>query len=200
MLFRLTLAEWQHGALEPFPMRRGGFLRWVAWLAPDTSVRHPHPLTAAVASRAIDESQLLADAETLRQITLGLDELHERAANTEIIQAGEARGYLTPEEDDRVRRGLLAYRNYRLALYAIILRLERYPRVTPATLRVKAFLVAFAAALTLYSQSLRLEELAARSDLVRAKLNEPEPKFDLEEGARGGSLALAGAAGHSRTA
>jgi len=151
-------------------------------MAGDTSVRHPHRVTPSVGPRAVTESELIADAQTLRQIIEGLEQLQESAAHTDLVRTAEQRGYLTPGEDDRVRQGLLAYRNYRLALYEIILRLEHYPRLKPVGLRVKAFLVAFAAALTLYAKSLQLDELATKSDLVRAKLNEPEPKFDLEGG------------------
>jgi hypothetical protein len=130
----------------------------------------------------ITETGLLADTQTLRQIVEGLDDLQRRAEQTEIPRTAEQRGYLTPDEDDRVRRGLLAYRNYRLALYEMLLRLEHYPALKPARLRLKAFLVAFVAALTLYSRSLRLDALASRSPLMRGKLNEPEPKFHLEAG------------------
>ena len=162
-------------------MKRSGFLRWSGRLATDASVRQPQHLCRAP-SQPVTEPQLLADTRTLLQIIEGLEELQQRAEQSEIVRTAEQRGYLAPAEDDRVRQALLAYRNYRLALYDIILRLERYPRLKPAGLRLKAFLVAFAAALTLYAKSLRLEELTATSDLVRAKLNEPEPKFDLEEG------------------
>ena len=163
-------------------MKRRDLLRWGGWLAGDASVRQPRRLAHPNASHPIREAQLIADTQALRQITAGLEQLQERSDHSQIIPAAEQRGYLTPEEDDRVRQGLLAYRNYRLALYEIIVRLESYPKLRPPELRLKAFLVAFGAALTLYSRSLRLDELAARSDLVRAKLNEPEPKFDLEEG------------------
>lgn len=163
-------------------MKPGSFLRWGGWLAGEGSVRRPHHGAACASSFVVTESQLLALGQTLQQIVEGLEELAQRAEHTEIVQAAEARGYLTPAEDDRVRQGLLAYRNYRLALYDIILRLEHYPKLKPAGLRLKAFLVALAAALTLYAKSLRLNELASRSGLIRGKLNEPEPKFDLDAG------------------
>jgi hypothetical protein len=81
-----------------------------------------------------------------------------------------------------VRRGLLAYRNYRLATYDIILRLEAYPKLADAELQNKAFLVGGAAALTLYAKSLRLQQLVEPTPLLQAKLNEPEPKYELAAG------------------
>ncbi len=163
-------------------MKRGSFLRWGKWLTGEASVRQPHHALASAASLEITESRLLSDAQTLRQIVEGLEQLEQRAEHTDIVSKAGQRGYLTPAEDDRVRQGLLAYRNYRLALYDIILYLQPYPKLKPAGFRLKAFLLAFAAALTLYAKSLRLDELASRSELIREKLNEPEPKFDLEAG------------------
>ncbi len=163
-------------------MKRGRFLRWGGRLAGDASIRQPQHRARTAEATPLTEARLLSEARTLQQIIAGLDQLQQRAEHTGIIQSAGQRGYLIPEEDDRVRQGLLAYRNYRLALYEIILQLEQYPKLKPAGLRLKAFLVAYAAALTLYSKSLRLDELAAKSPLIRGKLNEPEPKFDLEEG------------------
>jgi hypothetical protein len=130
----------------------------------------------------VTEDSLCVDVDTLLDVVAGLERLQENAEQSEIMTVAEVRGYLTPDEDDRVRQTLLAYRNYRLVLYDIILRLENYRRLRPAGLRLRAFMVAFAAALTLYARSLRLQQLAAQSPLVRGKLNEPEPKFELEAG------------------
>jgi len=159
-----------------------GLLEWVGSRVGDGSVRRPFHRTGPATAPLVTETRLLADVQTLNQIQDGLEQLQERAENMEIADAAARRGYLTPFEDDRVRQGLLAYRNYRLALYDIILRLESYAGLTPPVLRLKAFLVAYVAALTLYAKSLRLNELAGRSELIRAKLNEAEPKFDLEAG------------------
>lgn len=167
-------------------MKQGSFLRWGRWFGRGTEVRQPrHGASSSPGvslGGPVTEETILRDIETLRQVVSGLEELQQRVTHSEVIHAAEHRGYLTPDEDDRVRQGLLAYRNYRLTLYEIILRLEAYPKLRPAGLRLKVFLVAFVAALTLYAKSLRLSELAEQSDVVRAKLNEPEPKFDLDAG------------------
>ena len=129
-----------------------------------------------------EDSQLLVDCETLRRVIPGLDRLESQWNDARVSIAARARGYFTPDEDDQVRQMLLAYRNYRVALYEIIFRCWDYRLIEPAVLRLRVFLVAFAAALTLYSKSLKAIQAYEREPLVRKKLNEPDAKFELGEG------------------
>jgi len=127
------------------------------------------------------EQRLGPDLITLREIVSGLDRLEERLDSSEIPKAVTARGYFTPDEDDRVRQGVLAYRNYRLAAYELILRYRSYASISgPCQLR--CFLVGFAAALVLYSKSLKIISFAEHVPKLRAKINEPDCKFGLEPG------------------
>jgi len=128
------------------------------------------------------EAQLLADRDTLREIIDGLDRLETLVDETPVLAAAAQRGYYTPDEDDRVRQALLAYRNYRFAAYEIIFRYREYVRIADARLRTRCFLVAFADALVLYAKSLKFIGVAERQPLLRAKLNEPDAKFELEAG------------------
>jgi hypothetical protein len=128
------------------------------------------------------EGQLLSDRDTLREIIAGLDRLEALVAQTPVFAAAAQRGYFTPEEDDRVRQALLAYRNYRLAAYEIIFRHRDFAQIAEESLRVRSFLVAFAAALVLYAKSLKIIQVAEHQPLLRAKLNEPDSKFELEAG------------------
>lgn len=128
------------------------------------------------------ESQLRTDCETLSRVIPGLDRLEGQWNDARVSVAARGRGYFTPDEDDQVRQMLLAYRNYRLALYEIIYRSWDYRLVEPAPVRLRVFLVAFAAALTLYSKSLKLIQAYEHEPLVRKKLNEPDAKFELEAG------------------
>lgn len=128
------------------------------------------------------EAQLLCDRDTLREIIAGLDRLETLVDQTTVPAAASRRGYFTPDEDDRVRQALLAYRNYRLAAYEIIFRYRNYADIADASLRLRSFLVAFAAALVLYAKSLKIIKVAEHQPLLRAKLNEPDSKFDLESG------------------
>ena len=128
------------------------------------------------------EAQLLSDRDTLREIVAGLDRLETLLDHTPVIAASAQRGYFTPDEDDRVRQALLRYRNYRLAAYEIIFRYRDFARIADETLRSRCFLVGFAAALVLYARSLKIIQVTEHQPLLRAKVNEPDAKFDLEAG------------------
>jgi len=128
------------------------------------------------------EAQLLSDRETLRDIVAGLDRLELLVDQTPVFAAGAQRGYFTPDEDDRVRQVLLAYRNYRLAAYDIIFRYRDFAHIAEENLRRRCFLVAFAAALVLYAKSLKIIRVAEHQPLLRAKVNEPDAMYDLEAG------------------
>ena len=128
------------------------------------------------------EAQLRSDRDTLREIVAGLDRLESLVDQTPVIAAAAQRRYFTPDEDDRVRQGLLVYRNYRLAAFEIIFRYRDFARITDESLRLRCFVVAFAAALVLYEKSLKIIQVTEHQRLLRAKLNEPDAKFDLEAG------------------
>lgn len=128
------------------------------------------------------ELQLPADLQTLREIVAGLDRLEERLDRSPIPAAIAQRAYFTPDEDDRVRQGVLVYRNYRLAAYEIILRYRNYASVEPQPCGLRCFLIAFGAALVLYAKSLKIIAFAEHVPMLRAKINEPDGKYDLEAG------------------
>ena len=128
------------------------------------------------------ENHLEADLQTLRGIVEALDRLEERLNVSPIPEAVTERGYFTPEEDDRVRQGVLVYRNCRLAAYEIILRYRAYASMESETCRLRCFLVAFGAALVLYAKSLRIIDFAEHVPMLRAKINEADSKYDMEEG------------------
>jgi hypothetical protein len=152
----------------------------VAMTAP--RIRPPSGLKPPDSAPAGLEAQLLADRDTLREIVAGLDRLEQLVEQTPVQDAAMHRGYFTPDEDDRVRQALLAYRNYRLAAYEIIFRHRDYAQIADETLRLRCFLLAFAAALVLYAKSPKILEVAEHRPLLRAKINEPDAKFDLEAG------------------
>ena len=129
----------------------------------------------------VDE-QLRADVEMLRQVFEGFDRLETMYARAREIMSPGTRGYFTPDEDNEVRSMLLAYRNYRLACWDVIWRNYIGYRSEGSADRVRCFIVGYAAALRLYQKSLRLIEIAEFDRMLRAKLNEPDRKFDLEGG------------------
>ena len=93
------------------------------------------------------ERQFPRDLRILREIADGLDRLEARLDASPIPQAVRQRGYFTPDEDDRVRQGVLLYRNCRLAAYEIILRYRNYASEQPPDHGLRCFLLAFGAAL-----------------------------------------------------
>jgi hypothetical protein len=145
-------------------------------------IRSPRGLTPPAAAPAADAlaAQLAADADSLREIVAGLDRLENLVDQTPVLPAAVQRGYFTPDEDDRVRQALLAYRNYRLGAYEIIFHHRDYPLIAADELRLRCFLTAFAAALLLYAKSLKIIQVVEHLPLLRAKLNEPDAKFDLD--------------------
>jgi hypothetical protein len=147
-------------------------------------IRPPSGLkpSAAAPAGSDAEAQLSSDRDTLREIVAGLDRLEALVDQTPVIAAAAQRRYFTPDEDDRVRQGLLVYRNYRLAAFEIIFRYRDFARISDESLRLRCFVVAYAAALVLYEKSLKIIQVTEHQPLLRAKLNEPDAKYDLEAG------------------
>jgi hypothetical protein len=121
------------------------------------------------------------DLAILKEIVAGLDRLEETLNQSPVPAAVTARGYFTPDEDDRVRQGVLAYRNYRLVAYEIILGHRDYATGAPER-QLHNFLLAYGAALVLYAKSLKIIAFAEHVPLLRAKINEPDMKFDMPGG------------------
>ena len=132
----------------------------------------------------VTTTQLEADVATLRQVFEGFERLEAMYQRAWEMMSPGSRGYFTPDEDNEVRRMLLAYRNYRLASWDIIWRhynAYRLPLGNAAD-RLRSFMIGYATALTLFRKSLRLVEIAEFDPMLRAKLNEPDRKFDLAGG------------------
>ena len=147
-------------------------------------IRPPGGLSVTIAGLTGPQAELhlTADLQTLRELAGGLDRLEARLDASSIPKAVTQRGYFTPDEDDRVRQGMLVYRNCRLAAYEIILRYRDYPSVDSPSCRLRCFLLAFGAALVLYAKSLKIIDFAEHVPLLRAKINEPDCKYDLPAG------------------
>lgn len=131
----------------------------------------------------VSPQQIETDAATLRQVFEGFDRLEAMYQDAFAMMSPGERGYFTPDEDNEVRRMLLAYRNYRLACWDIIWRYyNAYKTPGKAQSKVRGFILGYAAALRLFQKSLRLVEIAEFDPMLRAKLNEPDSKFDLPGG------------------
>jgi hypothetical protein len=145
-------------------------------------VRFPGGLRTSTLRGAEAEEHLASDLQILRQVSGELDQLETRLNVSPIPDAVTRRGYFTPDEDDRVRQGVLLYRNCRLAAYEIILRYCDYALLEPESCRLRCFLIAYGAALVLYAKSLRVIAFAEHVPELRAKINEPDSKYDMPEG------------------
>lgn len=147
------------------------------------AVATPTEGVAAFQLSATDVKQRLAeDMVTLRDVRDGLARLEARWSDSRRSIAARERGYFTPKEDDRVRQMVLAYRNYRLALYEIIHRYLECDELPNPSNERRAFMLAYAAALTLQAKSARLIRAYEHDRLVRQKLNEPDARFGLPAG------------------
>jgi len=136
----------------------------------------------------VSPQQIETDAATLRQVFEGFDRLEAMYRDACAMMSPGQRGYFTPDEDNEVRRMLLAYRNYRLACWDIIWRYYNAYKTPEMQApgapegKVRGFIIGYAAALRLFQKSLRLVEIAEFDPMLRSKLNEPDRKFDLPGG------------------
>jgi hypothetical protein len=109
-----------------------------------------------------------------------LQELKSRAADLTSRVTPERRGYFTPDEEEATLGLLVSYWHTRNALFDLIctLRQEYAGQDPPRT----AFLVGFSGAALLVDAARFLRETAAVRPIVRAKLNEAAPQFQIPAG------------------
>jgi hypothetical protein len=122
------------------------------------------------------------DCKTLRSIADGVEELRSHVLAMQHSQGARERGYFLPNEDDEVRRILVAYRNYRAAAFDIINRSRRYQEYPERHDQLAAFLVGFGAGVMLFNWSRFLVHRYEDVPFIRAKLNEADSRFGIGEG------------------
>lgn len=122
--------------------------------------------------------QIAAAAHTVVQLSDYLAELKAQALSPFDPVTIAARGYITPSEEVHVRQLQLSYWKTRSALlelvYDVWRDIERLDRATP-----QQFLVALAAAALLVDAARFLRETFHRVDVVRRKLDEPDPVYGI---------------------
>lgn len=128
------------------------------------------------------EAQFREDVATLREVLGRLDRLEQDWDEARRTIQARTRGYFTPDEDDRVRRILFVYRSYRMVLYEIVNRYLDHDQLREPADQLRGFMIAYAAGLTLYAKSMRFIRAYADVPLIRAKLNEPDPRSGMEAG------------------
>lgn len=127
-------------------------------------------------------ARLSSDEAALLAITTGLSELESRAKALQAEFASESRSYASEADNDEIRRLLLSYINYRTALVRLIWRYQRYAQLDDERLRLRAFLVGYAAASALYDASLKFVHDFAPDEQAVARLNEGEPTWGIPPG------------------
>ena len=128
--------------------------------------------------------QITAGARTVVDLTAHFGGLKERARELRQRFGARDRGFFTPTEDEEVRHLLVSYWQSRAALFDLVLSVHRELETERATAEEEhsMFLVGYAAAVVLVDAARFLGEMFDDSDVVRAKLNEPEPHFGIPEG------------------
>jgi len=126
----------------------------------------------------MNSEQLAAAAQTVAQLGDYLPELKAQALAMFDPAAVAARGYITPSEELQVRQLQLSYWKTRNALFELVWDIwrdiERIDRATP-----QQFLVALAAAALLVDAARFMRETFHRVDVVRRKLDEPDPVYGI---------------------
>lgn len=128
------------------------------------------------------DQRLQTDCESVRELISGIERLESDMYAMK--EAGLARrlGYFPPDYEDQIKQMLLSYRNHRFAIFEVIHRYREYRRIESEVRQLGAFMVAYAAALALYTKSLAVVGAFEHVPLVRQKLNEPDDKIGLEAG------------------
>ena len=122
--------------------------------------------------------QLAASATAVVQLDDYLQQLKSQALETYKPDAVAARGYITPREELLIRQLQLSYWKTRSALLELVsdLRIET-PRLELAT--PQQFLIGLAAAALLVDAARWLRESFHRVTVVRRKLDEPDPIYNI---------------------
>lgn len=133
-------------------------------------------------SRRLDEVKIDRGIRTINHLTQYIAELKGQASQLQESIDPVARGYFSATEDDQVSALLVSYCQCRAALLDLIDDYRNYRDLSDVEDRHTAFLLAFAAALTLVDVAMFLRRLAAAGPVVRRRLNQPVPTFGISGG------------------
>ena len=126
----------------------------------------------------MNSEQLTAAGQTVIHLADYLQELKSQAAAIFDPAAITTRGYITPSNELQIRQLQLSYWKSRNALLELIWEvwrdIERIDRATP-----QQFLVALASAAVLVDSARFLRETFHRVNVVRRKLDEPDPVYGI---------------------
>ena len=97
-------------------------------------------------------------------------------------EAAQERGYYLPDEDDRLREVFAQYLEVRTALRGVVARMEPWVKLNKTLNRedqIRVFVIGFTAACFLVRSGLYMIGMAEGRRVVRLKLDEAEPRFNI---------------------
>ncbi len=120
--------------------------------------------------------------QTVLHVAEHFDRLKQQASL--LLQEFNAseRGFFTPTEDEQVRQLLVSYWSSRNALFELVLENRSYSLAASESEKNVRFLIAFGGALVLIDAARFLRDRVHDRPLVRNKLNEAEPSFNIPTG------------------
>ena len=121
---------------------------------------------------------LQAHARTVAHLAVYFEELKQASQRLREQFAVRQRGFFSPSEDEATRQLLISYWMARTALFDVVLTYRDADEV-PEPLRPVRFLIGYSAALLLVDAARFLRENYHDQPVIRAKLNEPEPRFGI---------------------
>lgn len=130
---------------------------------------------------ATAEEIIVAGARTVTTIAGQFEEMKLLAARLLAGDSARKRGFFTPSEDQQVRLLLVFYWKSRCALIDVVTSFHHRLQTSPDE-RPGVFLVGFAGALAMVDAARFLREAFHAHPVIRQKLNEPEPAFDIPGG------------------
>jgi len=123
-----------------------------------------------------------ADEKELDRLIDELDTLEARATRIHRDFTDGNRLFSNQADDDDLRELLRRYMTYREALLRIIWKYQRYAEFEDEELRLRTFMLEFTAASMLYEASLKFVHHFGDRSAAVAKLNEPEPNWEIPPG------------------
>jgi len=118
---------------------------------------------------------------TVDSIARQFSELKTRATDLKQRLAASERGFFTPQEDEEVRHLHVSWWQSRNALFELICDFHRLERFSDDQ-RIAALLTAYTGALVLIDGARFLRDEFHDRPVVRRRLNNPDPQFDIPAG------------------
>lgn len=126
-------------------------------------------------------AEIHSNIETVIYLAEYFGELKNAARQVASTINAVDRGYFTADEDEQVQAILVSYLQSRAALYDLIDESRDYAQRQPDE-RDLTFLIGYAGALVLIDAARFLREQTEQRPVVRRKLNQPVPTFDVPGG------------------